>query len=263
MTCNFKGQLGNQMFQVAAAIAYALENHCEAIFPEMLSAQHGKGNYENVFFRLNIQKREDVNFSLYNKEGPWPGLWTYIPIPYHAGYNLRLYGYFQTEKYFNKYSEHIRELFSPKKKLVSEIYNKYRFLLESSVPTVAVHIRTFIPDGHNPQAIEFFSWDYFLKAMHYFPENFRFLIFSDAIEYVKKNLPRTKKDLHFIEGNSKYFDFYMMSFCTHQIVSPHSSFSWWAAWLNKNPSKIVMVQSDHDTQNTDAFPESWIKLQKL
>ena len=65
-----------------------------------------------------------------------------------------------------------------------------------------------------------------------------------------------------------------MTLCKHFIVSP-SSFSWWAAWLNEDPKKLVVATSrwytperakaiaspekaDGDYIN-DIIPESWIK----
>jgi hypothetical protein len=70
------------------------------------------------------------------------------------------------------------------------------------------------------------------------------------------------RKVYFIEGNPHYIDFYFMSLCTHQVVSPESTFSWWAAWLNRNPNKMVIAPSTwagrHDNETV---PPSWIKLE--
>ena len=134
VTCDFIGQLGNQMFQIAATVAYALENHCEPIFPNLLYAEYGRENYQNVFYRLNLDTSKHVSFLLYDQEGPWPGHWIYTPIPCEPLSNLRLRGYFQTEKYFKKYENYIRELFAPKEVRVHGVGGLPDLIQEQAVP---------------------------------------------------------------------------------------------------------------------------------
>ena len=55
----------------------------------------------------------------------------------------------------------------------------------------------------------------------------------------------------------------LMSHCQHNIIA-NSSFSWWGAWLNNNPNKIVMAPKQWfitKKMNTiDLIPDSWIKI---
>jgi hypothetical protein len=41
-------------------------------------------------------------------------------------------------------------------------------------------------------------------------------------------------------GNNQYIDRYIMSLRDHPIIT-NSSFSWWGAWLNPSPNKIVIA----------------------
>jgi hypothetical protein len=80
-----------------------------------------------------------------------------------------------------------------------------------------------------------------------------------------------KKELPFIHivDNSKYknspkIDFFLMSICKHNIIA-NSTYSWWAAWLNKNKSKIIIAPSDWKDKspilkNNIQIPKSWVRL---
>lgn len=71
----------------------------------------------------------------------------------------------------------------------------------------------------------------------------RFFVFSNDTDWVKQNL--TIDNMVVVEGsdeNHGYRDMYLMSLCKHNILA-NSSFSWWAAWLNNNPEKIILGPS--------------------
>ena len=94
-----------------------------------------------------------------------------------------------------------------------------------------------------------------------------FFIFSDDINWCKEHLPPIlrKTPYSFVEnlGNSQVArDLFLITQCKHNIVGP-STFSWWGAWLNANPEKIVIAP--HETlwyKNAegryDLLPQDWI-----
>ncbi len=131
---------------------------------------------------------------------------------------------------------------------------------------VGLHLRTFHTDAEESYVENRFGREvmikYFQDAIDFFPKDYIFLVFSDDMNYCVELLPvKDKKRFFLIRYNSRHIDLYLMSFCKHQIVSPDSTFSWWGAWLNKNPSKIIIRSKLEDkTPKNDYIPEEWIAL---
>lgn len=109
---------------------------------------------------------------------------------------------------------------------------------------------------------------YYHKAMAYFREKYpkkaQFYIFTNECAWAKENLHGA--DCYFVEGNTKtesFRDMQLMSLCKHNIVA-NSSFSWWGAWLNKNPGQEVIAPArwvNHiPKEQVDIIPEHWIKI---
>lgn len=179
-----------------------------------------------------------------------------------------LQGYWQSEKYFLDAALQIRGDFAfrlpinPKNsELATEI---------SQVNAVSLHVRRgdYVNNPKTTATHGLCSLDYYQKAIEYIAERMQqphFYIFSDDIAWVKNNLnigfPHKYVDCnHFSES---YNDMRLMSLCKHNIIA-NSSFSWWGAWLNKNPNKIVIAPQrwfkDSAINTKDLIPESWVRL---
>jgi len=109
--------------------------------------------------------------------------------------------------------------------------------------------------------------DYYDKAIREITRKIKnptFFIFSDDINWVKENL-KTNSPTIFVSGGKlkDYEELILMSKCKHNIIA-NSSFSWWGAWLNNNPNKIVIAPKkwfkDTSKNTRDLIPESWLKL---
>ena len=89
------------------------------------------------------------------------------------------------------------------------------------------------------------------------------MVFSDDIEWVKSNLHYA--DMTFVDwntGEDSWQDMYIMSQCKYNIIA-NSTFSWWGAWLNNTPDKIVIAPKQwmkEETKRSDIIPETWIRL---
>ena len=174
---------------------------------------------------------------------------------------MEIYGYFQSENYFKHNKEKICAFFEPSIEITKHLTTKYQDLLEHP-NTVAIHMRAYkIENPDIEKCFPFLSGEFFMKAAEQFSEDALFVIFSDEMGWAKEEMKNFTRPHIFIEKETHYHDLYLMSFCKHQIIST-SSFSWWGAYLNKNPSKIVVAPypwftpiSGHDSSHV--IPEGW------
>lgn len=117
----------------------------------------------------------------------------------------------------------------------------------STPNSVSVHFRR--GDMAKKDDFRLISISYQTEAMQFVKQklntsNVTFFVFTDDLDYVKKHL-KTVDDGNIIymseyTKDNTLHDFLLMSICQHNII-PNSSFSWWAAYLNINPNKIVVA----------------------
>lgn len=260
------GGLGNYMFQIACAHAYGLRCNKKDIFStddSVLVHKHAVRYHDNILHNVNtIREKNYQGFNVINEVG-----FNYNEIPIIDG-NIYLNGYFQSEKYFKDFENEIRHLFKQPSHVFAiatqEAWDKYQIFINTSENTCSIHVRRgdyLNSPNHHPTQ----NMNYYMKAIKQMPKDTLFLIFSDDIAWCKENFPDLPEKFKFVEGSEDYMDLQLMSMCKNNIIA-NSSFSWWGAWLNENPNKIVVAPSNwfgpafpnHDTK--DLYCENWIKI---
>ena len=170
---------------------------------------------------------------------------------------------FENIEYFDGYWQ----TYSMVKKIQGELYKSLKPLKISGLKindnSVGIHVRR--GDYLNSKEIYMgiCNIDYYKTAVEILNEkilNPDFYIFSDDIPWCKKNLGFIKNKKFVDFNNSSFEDFILLIKFRNKVIS-NSTFSWWAAMLNKN-SKIIISPSKWNNQITydDFFPKSWIKI---
>lgn len=219
------------------------------------------------FAKMEHLLREKMNDSKMNvvKETQFH----FQPALLDAPDNSFVKGNFQSEKYFESIESVIRDEFKFTKQLDLENLKWKNEILNSN--SVSIHIRRgdYISLKQNANKFAQIPLSYYQNAITYISQNLPssvFFVFSDDIKWVKENLI-SDAPLHFIENNNtpqtSHFDMQLMSLCKHNIIC-NSTFSWWSAWLNNNPQKIVIAPqnwfADISINSQDIIPDEWIKL---
>ena len=188
--------------------------------------------------------------------------------------NVYLAGFWQSEKYFKD----IAPLIIDELQLIDESLTiaaaaKVNELRQKYPAVVSVHVRRgdlahFEALGqkqrvHSPPI----QPDYYRRAMSQFDSSACFFVFSDSqrdLDWCKQHI--VAKNVVFSDAESELWDFTAMHFCDHNIIA-NSTFSWWAAWLNPNPTRRVISPArwsppEAATQmvTDDLIPSDWMLI---
>lgn len=229
---NFTHRLGNQLFQIAAAISLANRSG------DQLSLQEWR--YSDSFPDLKFS-----NFSGHEQPEWNEPAFHYNEIPVGV---KTLQGYYQTEKYFDK--DLVSSSFQINSQIVEDIKRRYDFQ-----NSAAIHVRRgdYVGLQHCHPLM---TIDYFKQAIEDFDADNLFIL-SDDPDWCKVVFPEGR----IIRGNTDIEDLCIMTL-VDKIAISNSTFSWWGAWLNKNKSHVVAPQkwfgpayACHDTK--DIYCDGW------
>lgn len=179
-----------------------------------------------------------------------------------------LEGYWQSPKYFSDIRGLLLEELMLSVPFTQAALEYKNMILERK--SVSLHVRR--GDYLSSRVLDRFgacSLSYYLSAIKSIKEKVEkpyFFIFSDDISWAIENFNKLDGNFVFIknEGLTDVDELVLMSLCQHNIIA-NSSFSWWAAWLNKNHEKQVIAPDpwfDKSLYDKDLIPRSWMKIQK-
>ena len=280
-----QGGLGNQLFQYATAKALSLSHNYKLVI-DISSFKH------DPYCRSSLLKEFNVKAKIISK-----GFFHDIVTPgnrFYAGikrlnflvrytdsdFKFRkdlckkkalfqyLDGYWQSELYFNEYKPLMRYELTQGSLFLKEKLKKLGYSNLASVHIRRLHGTYFTNEGEKvvDDRYGLLSQSYYEKAVSVLRNkdvNIKFLVFSDDIDWCKKNL--TWADC-FVSDLGKFTDveeLLLMSGCDHHIIA-NSTYSWWGAWLGMGINKIVICPAkpftDSNLHYQNYYPATWIQI---
>ena len=288
LTCNLQGGLGNQLFQIFTTIAYSLKTNQSFFFinQDQLTNERDAKNgatvrytyWQSFFSSLKPFVKDESKLpklDLWFKEQSFqydPSI--LLNLLNNQQKVKMLVGYFQSYKYFDSYKKAIFKLIKIEVKQLAT-YTIHNPGIDFG-STVSMHFR--LGDYKKIQDIHpIMSIDYYINALNsvlkqrpannsvirtvlYFCEDNDLEEVLEKIVYLQNVFPY----LIFERADNTLNDWeqmILMSLCSDNIIA-NSTFSWWGAYFNANPTKTVCYpgtwfgpKAGHDT--CDLFPEDW------
>lgn len=286
------GGLGNQMFQYAVGRAVSLRTGADLLLDIEEYESDSLRRYELSGYLIDAEIAPCDFYNTVSRVGELGvSLFTRI-LNYYGGrpkyfifkersfaYDERieavrapvfLQGYWQSWLYLRGYEQQLRADFNLG--ILPDATNSgvMEKIASAGRSAVSLHIRRgdYVTNAHTAKYHGLCSPDYYRAAIDYIVErvpNPQFFVFSDDHEWVKSEFD-VAYPMTLVQANGPdqgIFDMALMRSCAHHIIA-NSSFSWWGAWLNPSPTKIVVAPvhwfADGATDTRDLIPPEWIRL---
>lgn len=268
------GGLGNQIFQYSFGRSLSLKLNTDLKFDiqtnlDIASFTKRSVGLFNFDVNLNLASAEEINqFKCFNNKYlsrterkiiqklPLLNKRYIVQDPYNPYNTVDSFrdncyydGHWQSEKFFKSIESVIRKDLEFNLKL-DQVNSRLLEEIDAS-DSVSIHIRRgdYINIKANSKMFYTCPFEYYQKGVEILNSksaNQQYFVFSDEIDWAKKNFKGY--NFRFIESNIDLpvIDLFLMTKCKNNIIA-NSSFSWWGAWLNQNPNKIVIA------------PKNWYK----
>ena len=282
-----KGGLGNQMFQYACGRHLAQKNSDVLKLdlgwfqPGGVAASDTVRPYALDAFAITAPIATDEDIA--RVRGPlfvlkaivqkvlnklWPvSSYVFDPRVLTRKGDVYLDGYFQSERYFKDSEPIIRKEFQLTNPLGAIAQNIAQEIESSN--SVALHIRRgdYVSNADASAFHGICPPDYYHAAIKEIGKRVqepKYFVFSDDIEWAKADAGMPGHAVYVSQKDiADYEELFLMSKCKHAIIA-NSSFSWWGAWLNENPNKIVIAPkrwvADPNVNTADVAPGEWIRI---
>lgn len=247
------GNLGNQLFQIASTIGLGHEFGHDPYFPLWKYSKHLR-NWKFPLSANNNQPAVVLTEKHYHHY-QWP-------LPF-GGPNVDMRGWLQSEKYFERDSENIRDIFKFSDDLRQKVFGRLPQGVDEK-ETIAISIRRGDYVG-NPNYAQIPVTYYIGALMEHFPmwnKQYQLIFFSDDMAYCHAHFD-CLDNAFFCDGFDAIEQLCLMSHCDNFII-PNSTFSWWGAWLGeKSGGKIVRPaylfdgEMEKKNDSKDFYPERW------
>jgi hypothetical protein len=275
LTCYLQGGLGNQLFQIFTTIAYGLTYKKPFAFTKQSHLDTKRTTYWHSFLSPLAKFTRDINYVALSPFKLKEKAFTYNELPAVNAANIFLSGYFQSEKYFATHASAIMRLIrleEQKLAVLAKLREKSSIVLTGCV---SVHFRR----GDYKQLQQWhplLTVAYYENAVHHILQHQRItalLIFCEEadlpdvigiLDQLRVSFP--KLTYQFMPPLfTDWEQLLLMSLCTHNVIA-NSSYSWWGAYFNSHPQKIVCYPADWfgpklraNNDIRDLCPKEWHK----
>ena len=305
ITCELMGGLGNQLFQIFTTISYAIKHQqmFKFQYKDILTIGTHRPTYWNNFlskikpftFTKNPSTSTQTdNFVTIRESGFHYKELEWSDVYVRSG--VKLFGYFQSHKYFSTFFDTICKMLDIENQKLN-VQSKYLHYFHNNESLQLETDSILNNNGHEKYISIHFRLSDYKKIQHIYPiltkkyyekallyvmaetqkKDWKVLYFceeesnkevEETIEYLKKRC----SNCQFIKVPDNIPDWeqmLLMTTCLHNIIA-NSTFSWWGAYLNSNPDKIVCYPNEwfgpaspiHKTlyMNDDLFPNTWMMI---
>ena len=254
--------LANRMFQYSYYLFLKHQGyHVQVDFYHSAKLAHEKVDWNDIFPKAKLEQASPWNvvrlgggadFLSKIRRRYLPFFTSVVNMPTAFDANLPvagqksqyIIGVFQNAKMVETVEKDVKKcfFFQPFADERNQILEKEMTACES----VAIHVRKGKDYAERVWYQNTCPVEYYHKAIQLISEKVnhpKFYVFTDNPEWVKEHF----KDFTYtlVEGNpasgwGSHFDMQLMSMCKHNIIS-NSTYSWWSAFLNAYPNKIVVA----------------------